>query len=78
MHPGDKEDVVSIGRVKSAVPDGPPDQPQGQKCVETRLDAFPPLLPSVPPSRLLPAPSNPQPLTVTSSSSSSSSSSSRP
>ncbi|BHF84693.1 hypothetical protein SprV_0902784400 [Sparganum proliferum] len=44
---GDKEDVVSVDRVKAAVAEEPPDLPQGQKCAD-------PLTP-VPPSSLLPA-----------------------
>ncbi|BHF69923.1 MAGUK p55 sub member 6 [Sparganum proliferum] len=44
---GDKEDVVSVDRVKAAVEEEPPDLPQGQKCAD-------PLTP-VPLSSLSPA-----------------------
>nr|VZI49174.1 unnamed protein product [Spirometra erinaceieuropaei] len=77
----DKEDVVSVDRVKAAVAEEPPDLSQGQKCADP-LTPVPPSslsrahspcplprpshpLPSIPPSRILPLPPCPQPTTAT-------------
>nr|VZI19900.1 unnamed protein product [Spirometra erinaceieuropaei] len=67
---GDKEDVVSVDRVKAAVAEEPPDLSQGQNCADLLTPVRPsslspanspcplPLpsspLPSIPPSRILP------------------------
>nr|VZH91271.1 unnamed protein product [Spirometra erinaceieuropaei] len=47
---GTREDVVSVDRLKAAVPDTPPDEPCGP------LPPAPPPRPSIPPSRILPLP----------------------
>ncbi|BHF71785.1 hypothetical protein SprV_0401484500 [Sparganum proliferum] len=66
---GDKEDVVSIDRVKAAVAEEPPDVSQGQACVDPIPPPTPlPLSPPIPPSRILPLPSCSQHQTATSSS----------
>ncbi|BHF67248.1 hypothetical protein SprV_0301027400 [Sparganum proliferum] len=81
---GDKEDVVSVDRVKAAVAEEPPDLPQGQKCADPLTPVAPsslspthspcplprpsPPLPSTPPSRILPLPTCLQHPTATSSS----------
>ncbi|BHF60797.1 hypothetical protein SprV_0100376400 [Sparganum proliferum] len=78
---GDKEDVVSVDRVKVAVAEEPPDLSQGQKCANPltpvplsslspahspcTLSRPSPPLPSFPPSRLLPLPPCQQHPTVT-------------
>ncbi|BHF73643.1 hypothetical protein SprV_0401672500 [Sparganum proliferum] len=65
---GDKEDGVSVDRVKAAVAEEPPDLPQGQKCADPLTPVAPsslspthspcplprpsPPLPSTPPSRI--------------------------
>nr|VZH92784.1 unnamed protein product [Spirometra erinaceieuropaei] len=80
----DKEDVVSVDRVKAAVAEGPPDLSQGQTCADpltpvppsslspTRSPCPPPCpsppLPSTPPSRILPLPTCQQHPTATPSS----------
>ncbi|BHF78459.1 hypothetical protein SprV_0602157200 [Sparganum proliferum] len=56
---GTREEVVSVDRLKAAIPDTPPDEPCGP------LPPAPPPRPSIPPSRILPLPSCPQPTTVT-------------
>ncbi|BHF80223.1 hypothetical protein SprV_0702334700 [Sparganum proliferum] len=56
---GTSEEVVSVGRLKAAVPDTPPDEPCGP------LPPAPPPRPSIPPSRILPLPSCPQTPTAT-------------
>ncbi|BHF80219.1 hypothetical protein SprV_0702334300 [Sparganum proliferum] len=48
---GTREEVVSVDRLKAAVPDTPPDEPCGP------LPPAPPPRPSIPPSRILPLPS---------------------
>nr|VZI08032.1 unnamed protein product [Spirometra erinaceieuropaei] len=55
---GTREEVVSVDRLKAAVPDTPPDEPCGP------LPPSPPLRPSIPTSRILPLPSYPQPPTA--------------
>ncbi|BHF84524.1 hypothetical protein SprV_0902767500 [Sparganum proliferum] len=66
---GDKEDVVSIDRVKAAVAEEPPDVSQGQACADPIPPPTPlPLSPPIPPSRILPLPSCSQHQTATSSS----------
>ncbi|BHF85886.1 hypothetical protein SprV_1002906000 [Sparganum proliferum] len=81
---GDKEDVVSVDRVKAAVAEEPPDLSQGPKCADPLTPVAPsslspthsacPLprpslpLPSTPPSRILPLPPFLQHSTATSSS----------
>nr|VZI46491.1 unnamed protein product [Spirometra erinaceieuropaei] len=60
---GTREEVVSVDRLKAAVPDIPPDEPCGP------LPPAPPPRPSIPPSRIFPLPSCPQPTTATSPSS---------
>nr|VZI19460.1 unnamed protein product [Spirometra erinaceieuropaei] len=66
---GDKEDVVSIDRVKAAVAEEPPDVSQGQACADPILPPTPfTLSPPIPPSRILPLPSCSQHQTSTSSS----------
>ncbi|BHF84689.1 hypothetical protein SprV_0902784000 [Sparganum proliferum] len=81
---GDKEDVVSVDRVKAAVAEEPPDLPQGQKCADPLTPVTPsslspthspcplprpsPPLTSTPPSRILPLPTCLQHPTATSSS----------
>ncbi|BHF62781.1 hypothetical protein SprV_0200576700 [Sparganum proliferum] len=66
---GDKEDVVSIDRVKAAVAEEPPDVSQGQACADPIPPPIPlPLSPHIPPSRMLPLPSCSQHQTATSSS----------
>ncbi|BHF75332.1 hypothetical protein SprV_0501842800 [Sparganum proliferum] len=47
---GTREEVVSVDRLKAAVPDTPPDEPCGP------LPPAPPPRPSIPPSRILPLP----------------------
>ncbi|BHF73191.1 hypothetical protein SprV_0401626900 [Sparganum proliferum] len=47
---GTLEEVVSVNRLKAAVPDTPPDEPCGP------LPPAPPPRPSIPPSRILPLP----------------------
>ncbi|BHF60580.1 hypothetical protein SprV_0100354500 [Sparganum proliferum] len=65
----DKEDVVSIDRVKAAVAEEPPDVSQGQACADPIPPPTPlPLSPPIPPSRILPLPSCSQHQTATSSS----------
>nr|VZI35905.1 unnamed protein product [Spirometra erinaceieuropaei] len=80
----DKEDVVSVDRVKAAVAEEPPDLSQGQTCADpltpvppsslspTRspcpLPCLSPPLPSTPPSRILPLPTCQQHPTATPSS----------
>ncbi|BHF78292.1 hypothetical protein SprV_0602140500 [Sparganum proliferum] len=80
----DKEDVVSVDRVKAAVAEEPPDRSQGQTCADpitpippsslspTRspcpLPCPSPPLPSTPPSRILPLPTCQQHPTATPSS----------
>nr|VZI34928.1 unnamed protein product [Spirometra erinaceieuropaei] len=77
----DKEDVVSVDRVKAAVAEEPPDRSQGQKCADPLTPVPPsslsptrspcplpcpsPPLPSIPPFRILPLPPFPQPTTAT-------------
>nr|VZI10058.1 unnamed protein product [Spirometra erinaceieuropaei] len=56
---GTREEVVSVDRLKAAVPDTHPDEPCGPLH-----PALPPR-PSIPPSRILPLPSCPQPPTAT-------------
>ncbi|BHF76606.1 hypothetical protein SprV_0501970500 [Sparganum proliferum] len=56
---GTREEVVSVDRLKAAVPDTPPDEPCGP------LPPAPPPRPSIPPSRILPLPPCPQPTTAT-------------
>ncbi|BHF74562.1 hypothetical protein SprV_0501764800 [Sparganum proliferum] len=81
---GDKEDVVSVDRVKAAVAEEPPDLSQGPKCADPLTPVAPsslspthspcplprpsPPLPSTPPSRILPLPTCLQHPTATSSS----------
>ncbi|BHF64509.1 hypothetical protein SprV_0200751400 [Sparganum proliferum] len=66
---GDKEDVVSIDRVKAAVAEEPPDMSQGQACADPIPPPTPlPLSPPIPPSRILPLHSCSQHQTSTSSS----------
>ncbi|BHF57589.1 hypothetical protein SprV_0100053100 [Sparganum proliferum] len=66
---GDKEDIVSIDRVKAAVAEEPPDVSQGQACAGPLPPPTPlPLSPPIPPSRILPPPSCSQHQTATSSS----------
>ncbi|BHF68000.1 hypothetical protein SprV_0301103000 [Sparganum proliferum] len=66
---GGKEDVVSIGRVKAAVAEEPPDVSQGQACADFIPPPTPlPLSPPIPPSRILPLPSCSQHQTAISSS----------
>ncbi|BHF64118.1 hypothetical protein SprV_0200711700 [Sparganum proliferum] len=66
---GDKEDVVSIDRVKAAVAEEPPDVSQGQACADPIPLPTPlPLSPPIPPSRILPLPSCSRHQTATSSS----------
>ncbi|BHF58520.1 hypothetical protein SprV_0100147200 [Sparganum proliferum] len=55
---GTREEVVSVDRLKAAVPDTPPDEPCGP------LPPAPPPRPSIPPSRILPLPPCPQPTTA--------------
>nr|VZI44033.1 unnamed protein product [Spirometra erinaceieuropaei] len=80
----DKEDVVSVDRVKAAVAEEPPDLSQGQKCADPLTPVPPsslsptrspcplpcpsPPLPSTPPSRILPLPTCQQHPTATPSS----------
>ncbi|BHF70861.1 hypothetical protein SprV_0401391400 [Sparganum proliferum] len=52
---GTREEVVSVDRLKAAVPDTPPDEPCGP------LPPAPPPRPSIPPPRTLPLPPCPQP-----------------
>ncbi|BHF68113.1 hypothetical protein SprV_0301114300 [Sparganum proliferum] len=47
---GDKEDVVSIDRVKVVVGEELPDLPQGKNCSDPLPRAPPPPLPYAPPS----------------------------
>nr|VZI08533.1 unnamed protein product [Spirometra erinaceieuropaei] len=77
----DKEDVVSVDRVKAAVAEEPPDLSQGQKCADPLTPVPPsslspahapcpllrpsPFRTSIPPRRKLPLPSCPQPTTAT-------------
>nr|VZI09155.1 unnamed protein product [Spirometra erinaceieuropaei] len=56
---GTREEVVSVGHLKAAVPDTPPDEPCGP------LPPAPSSRPSIPPFRILPLPSCPQPTTET-------------
>ncbi|BHF80845.1 hypothetical protein SprV_0702397300 [Sparganum proliferum] len=56
---GTREEVVSVDRLKAAVPDTPPDEPCGP------LPPAPPPRPSIPPSRILPLPPCPPPTTPT-------------
>nr|VZI45360.1 unnamed protein product [Spirometra erinaceieuropaei] len=56
---GTREEVVSVDRLKAAVPDTPPDEPCGP------LPPAPPPRLSIPPSRILPLPSCPQLPTAT-------------
>ncbi|BHF78003.1 hypothetical protein SprV_0602111300 [Sparganum proliferum] len=56
---GTREEVVSVDRLKDAVPDTPPDEPCGP------LPPAPPPRPSIPPSRILPLPPCLQPTTPT-------------
>ncbi|BHF82388.1 hypothetical protein SprV_0802552600 [Sparganum proliferum] len=56
---GTREEVVSVDRLKAAVPDTPPDEPCGP------LPPAPPPQPSIPPSRILPLPPCPPPTTPT-------------
>ncbi|BHF63679.1 hypothetical protein SprV_0200667300 [Sparganum proliferum] len=56
---GTREEVVSVDRLKAAVPDTPPDEP----C--SPLHPAPPPRPSIPPSRILPLPPCPPPTTPT-------------
>ncbi|BHF64597.1 hypothetical protein SprV_0200760300 [Sparganum proliferum] len=56
---GTREEVVSVDRLKAAVPDTPPDEPCGP------LPPAPPPRPSIPPSRILPLPPCPPPTTAT-------------
>nr|VZI41019.1 unnamed protein product [Spirometra erinaceieuropaei] len=81
----DKEDVVSVDRVKAAVAEEPPDLSQGQTCADPLTPVPPsslsptrspyplpcpyPPLPSTPPSRILPLPTCQQHPTATPSSS---------
>ncbi|BHF78004.1 hypothetical protein SprV_0602111400 [Sparganum proliferum] len=66
---GDKEDIVSIDRVKAAVAEEPPDVSQGQACADPIPPPTPPpLSPPIPPSRILPLPSCSQLQTATPSS----------
>ncbi|BHF80326.1 hypothetical protein SprV_0702345100 [Sparganum proliferum] len=65
---GTREEIVSVNRLKAAVPDTPPDEPCGP------LPPAPPPRPSIPPSRILPLPPCPQPTTATTPSSTSSTS----
>nr|VZH98655.1 unnamed protein product [Spirometra erinaceieuropaei] len=80
----DKEDVVSVDRVKAAVAEEPPDRSQGQTCADPLTPVPPsslsptrspcplpcpsPPLPSTPPSRILPLPTCQQHPTATPSS----------
>nr|VZI12705.1 unnamed protein product [Spirometra erinaceieuropaei] len=80
----DKEDVVSVDRVKAAVAEEPPDLSQGQTCADPLTPVPPsslsptrspcplpcpsPPLPSTPPSRILPLPTCQQHPTATPSS----------
>nr|VZI01907.1 unnamed protein product [Spirometra erinaceieuropaei] len=80
----DKEDVVSVDRVKAAVAEEPPDRSQGQTCADPLTPVPPsslsptrspcplpcpsPPLPSTPPSRTLPLPTCQQHPTATPSS----------
>nr|VZI48684.1 unnamed protein product [Spirometra erinaceieuropaei] len=76
---GNKEDVVSVCRITGAVAKEPPELPRGQKCDDSLALVPPPppppvpppfllpssfLLPSIPPSRILPQPTRPQPPTT--------------
>ncbi|BHF80205.1 hypothetical protein SprV_0702332900 [Sparganum proliferum] len=54
-----REEVVSVVRLKAAVPDTPPDEPCGP------LPSTPPPAASIPPSRIFPLPSCPLPPTAT-------------
>ncbi|BHF85899.1 hypothetical protein SprV_1002907400 [Sparganum proliferum] len=56
---GTREEVVSVDRLKAAVPGTPPDEPCGP------LSPAPPPRPSIPPSRILPQPPCPPPTTPT-------------
>ncbi|BHF78006.1 hypothetical protein SprV_0602111600 [Sparganum proliferum] len=56
---GTREEVVSVDRLKAAVPDTPPDEPCGP------LPPAPPPRPSIPPSRILPLSPCLQPTTAT-------------
>ncbi|BHF68107.1 hypothetical protein SprV_0301113700 [Sparganum proliferum] len=56
---GTREEVVSVDRLKAAVPDTPPDGPCGP------LPPAPPPRPSILPSHILPLPPCPQPTTAT-------------
>nr|VZI10129.1 unnamed protein product [Spirometra erinaceieuropaei] len=56
---GTREEVVSVDRLKAAVPDTPLDEPCGP------LPPAPPPRPAIPPSRILPLPRCPQPTTAT-------------
>ncbi|BHF78535.1 hypothetical protein SprV_0602164800 [Sparganum proliferum] len=56
---GTREEVVSVDRLKAAVPDTPLDEPCGP------LPPAPPPRPSIPPSRILPLPPCPPPTTPT-------------
>nr|VZI26238.1 unnamed protein product [Spirometra erinaceieuropaei] len=56
---GTREEVVSVDRLKAAVPDTTPDEPCGPP------PPAPPPRPSIPPSRILPLPPCPQPTTAT-------------
>nr|VZH98154.1 unnamed protein product [Spirometra erinaceieuropaei] len=69
---GTREEVVSVDRLKAAVPDTPPDEPCGP------LPPAPPPRPSIPPSRILPLPPCPQPTTPTTTSSTSNTTSTVP
>ncbi|BHF77224.1 hypothetical protein SprV_0502032800 [Sparganum proliferum] len=56
---GTREEIVSVDRLKAAVPDTPPDKPCGP------LHPAPPPRNSIPPYRILPLPPCPQPTTAT-------------
>ncbi|VDL96728.1 unnamed protein product [Schistocephalus solidus] len=58
-----REEVLSVDRLKAAVPDTPPDEPYG-----SLPSGPPPPLPSTPPSRILPLPLSLHPPTASSSS----------
>ncbi|BHF78346.1 hypothetical protein SprV_0602145900 [Sparganum proliferum] len=62
---GTREEIVSVDRLKAAVPDTPPDEPCGP------LSPTPPPRPTLPPSRILPPPTCSLPPTATTPSSSS-------
>ncbi|BHF61467.1 hypothetical protein SprV_0100444100 [Sparganum proliferum] len=59
---GDKEDVVSVDRVKAAVAEEPPDLPQGQKCADPLTPVAPSSLSPTHSPCPLPRPSPPLPL----------------